>query len=73
MSETEDTDTGVAQEQDRLMLHFGERGPVELEVWHEEAEEATHLVTEYPNKGAESIDITDRIRRAGYKLVEADA
>ena len=59
-------------EVDRLMLHHGQRGPVELEVWHEDTQEATHITTNYAESGSESEDITRELRRAGYKLVEVD-
>ena len=57
---------------DRLMLHHGEGGPVELEIWHEDAEEATHIISQYPQAGSHSKDITEKLHRAGYKLVEVD-
>ena len=69
------TDGGIDQsesEVDRLMLHHGERGPVELEIWHEDVEEATHIISQYAQKGSQSEDITEKLHRAGYKLVEVD-
>ena len=65
MSEQDDGEIG------QLMLHYGESGPVELELWDEEAEEATHLFTAYPRKPNHSEDITRDLERAGYRLVEA--
>lgn len=52
---------------ERVMLHGPE--PVELEIWDEEEQEATHVVSEYMDS-AESIDITALLRRAGYELRE---
>lgn len=62
----------VGDGNDRLMLHHGERGPVELEIWHEGKQEATHITTQYSDSGSESKDITRELRRAGYELVEVD-
>jgi hypothetical protein len=71
------TDGGQPVEDDQhptesLMLHFGERGPVELEVWDYNAEEATHIFTEYAASNSESVDLTRDLERAGYQLVSID-
>lgn len=55
-----------------LMLHFGERGPVEVEVWDDDTEEATHVFSEYPDDGKQSVDITRDLERAGYRLIKVD-
>lgn len=37
----------------RLMLHFGERGPVELEVWNEQTESATTITSTWATDPSE--------------------
>lgn len=56
----------------RLMLHFGERGPVELEVWNEQTESATTITSTWATDPSESKDITRQLHRAGFKLVPID-
>jgi len=51
-----------------LNLHFSEGGPIELEVWDIDNDEADHVLTEYPDKEPMSIDITAELKRAGYRL-----
>jgi len=51
-----------------LNLHFSEGGPIELEVWDLDDDEADHVLTEYPQKEPTSIDITAELERAGYRL-----
>jgi len=51
------------------MLHFGERGPVELEVWNENTESATTISSTWATDPSESKDITRQLHRAGFKLV----
>lgn len=40
----------------RLMLHFGERGPVELEVWNEHTESATTITSTWATDHASRRD-----------------
>ena len=53
----------------RLMLHVGEHGPVELEVWNEQTESATTISSTWATDPSESKEITRQLHRTGFKLV----
>lgn len=60
---------------DQLTLRLGGnggRGPVEVVLWHEEGDaDMTTITTEYPGDDIQEIDLTERLRREGYEIVEA--
>ena len=53
---------------DSLMLHFRGNGLVEIEVWEKDIEKATNVFTERLAE-KKSVDLTDALRRAGFKIV----
>jgi hypothetical protein len=55
-----------------LNFHFSEGGPLELEIWDHENDEATHILTAYPDDSPTSVDLTRDLERAGFRLEKID-
>jgi len=62
----------AAENAESLSLHFSTGGPIELEVWDYENDEATHILTQYPDDSPTSIDLTKDLERAGFRLERID-